>query len=438
VKTSTVKTSTAKVAAAKVTAVVPPPGSDAGPEALIREARRRHRRRQLITGLAAVAVLASGLGAFAGLRGSGQPPAARPPAGRPRPAPAASHPAAPQAAGLIPRSTDSTVLMWPVGPGQAPGIYLDNLRTRRLRQAFTPSVDPGEFQPLMPTGRWLVYVQQGKVLAVPVDGPGRPRVLGTTLPFAPSATPGHVWLQYGIFPARRGPVRVRSVSIASGRAGPPVTLPAGTQLIAGTDAGLLLSARYGSPLLLWTPGAMPVSLPYSARAQALAVSARLVAYETGCRNEGTAQNLSYGGNYGYSACRMLRVYDVVTGRLRSFAAPPGTSGWVPVHGGYWSVSAIARSGAVLAAEAVVPPDSRGVARVFVLHLTGRHRRATAVPSSAAFLLSVTAWSPDGSWLFYQGPGQRLAAYQVATGRVRSSSTPCCQYAVMAAIRSLPG
>jgi hypothetical protein len=422
----------------KNTVIAPAPGPGSEAEALIKEARRRHRRRQLITGLAAVAMLASGLGAFAGLRGSGQPPA-RSSAGRPRPAPAASHPAAPRAAGLIPRSTDSTVLMWPAGSGQAPwGIYLDNLSTRRLRQALTPSVDPGEFQPLMPAGRWLVYVRQGRVMAVPVDGPGRPRVLGTTLPFAPSATPGHVWLQSGIYPARRGPVRARLVSIASGRAGPPVTLPAGTQLIAGTDAGLLLSARYGRPMLLWNPGAAPVALPYSPRAQALAVSARLVAYETGCRNEGTAQNLSYGGNYGYSACRMLRVYDVVTGRLRSFAAPAGTSGWVPSHGGYWSVGAIARSGTVLAAEAVVPPDSRGVARVFVLHLTRRHRRVTAVPSSAAFLLSVTAWSPDGSWLFYQGPGQRMAAYQVATGRVRASSTPCCQYAVMGTVRSLPG
>ena len=118
-------------------------------------------------------------------------------------------------------------------------------------------------------------------------------MLGRTLSFAPSATPGHVWLQYSIFPHRPGPVRVRPVSIATEQAGPPVTLLAGTQLIAGTDAGLLLSARYGRPLQLWNPGAVPSALPYSSRAQALAVSARLVAYETGCRNEGTAQNLSY-------------------------------------------------------------------------------------------------------------------------------------------------
>ena len=92
----------------------------------------------------------------------------------------------------------------------------------------------------------------------------------------------------------------------------------------------------------------------------------------------------------------------------------------------------------MAAEAVIPPGSQGIARVFVLHLTGPDTQATAVPSSAAFLLSVTAWSAHGSWLFYQGPGQHMWAYQVTTGRVRSSKTTCCQYAVMAAIKSPPG
>jgi hypothetical protein len=98
----------------------------------------------------------------------------------------------------------------------------------------------------------------------------------------------------------------------------------------------------------------------------------------------------------------------------------------------------ARTQLIAGTDAGLLPDSRGMARVFVLHLTGRHRPATAVPSSAAFLLSVTAWSPDGSWLFYQGPGQRMQAYQVRAGRVRSSRTPCCQYAVMGTVRSPPG
>ena len=146
--------------------MVPAPGPGAEAEALIKEARRRQRRRYAVTGLAVAAVLASALGAFAGLHRVSQPP----PAGRQRAGPARSRRQPrrrPQAPGRIPRSVDSTVLMWPVGSGQARGIYLDNLRTRRLRQAYTPSVDPGEFQPLMPAGRWLVYVRQARVLAVP-------------------------------------------------------------------------------------------------------------------------------------------------------------------------------------------------------------------------------------------------------------------------------
>jgi hypothetical protein len=420
----------------KDTVIAPAPGPGAETEALIREARWRHRRRQLSTVLAAVAVLASGLGAFAGLRGSGQPPAVGRPAGRPHPKSAASHAAGPPAPRPIPRSVDSTVLMWPVGSGQAPGIYLDNLRTRRLRQAFTPSVDPGEFQPLMPTGRWLVYIQEGRVLAVPADGPGKPRVLGKTLLFAPSATPGHVWLEYGFF--GHGPNEVRSVDISSGQAGPPIALSGATRLIAGTEAGLLLSARYGSPLQLWNSGTAPRTLPHSARAQGFDVTPQLVAYDTGCRNEATAQSLSYEANAGFSVCRMLRVFDVTTGRLRSFAAPPGTVGWIANHGGFVNVSAIARSGTMMAADAVIPPVGHGRVRAFVLRLTGGHRRPATVPSSTAFLWAGTAWSARGSWLFYQGPGQRMRAYQVTTGRVRSSSTPCCQYAVMATVKSPPG
>ena len=52
----------------KSTAVVPEPGP--GVEALIKEARRRQRRRYAATGIAAVAVAAAALGAFAGLHGA--------------------------------------------------------------------------------------------------------------------------------------------------------------------------------------------------------------------------------------------------------------------------------------------------------------------------------------------------------------------------------
>ena len=331
--------------------------------------------------------------------------------------------------------------MWPAGLGQGDTIALDNLRTGQLRQA-APVVDPGENQPIMLVGGWIVYVSSNSVLATDAVT-GKTRALGNTLAFAPSAAPDEVWLEYGYYDPGTAAVTVRSVPVADGRPGPPVTLPKGTQLIAGTNAGLLLEPRFGGvggPFWLWTPGTAPKALPYSSSAEGFAVSPRLVAYGGNCANPSTAQSLSYGGNFGYYACRTLRVFDVVTGRLRSFAAPPGTTGWAPTHGGNWawSVSEIAPSGQMMAAEAVVPPDSQGITRVFTLHLTGRDTRATAVPSSAAFLLSVTAWSPDSSWLFYQGPGQQMWAYQVTTGQARSSTITCCQYAVMATINSPPG
>ena len=89
------------------------------------------------------------------------------------------------------------------------------------------------------------------------------------------------------------------------------------------------------------------------------------------RNPGTSPNLSYGGDFGYYACRTLRVFNVVTGKLLSFAAPSGTNGWVPGRGFDWSLSAIAPSGTLMAAKAVIPPDGRGIIREFVLRLSGR-------------------------------------------------------------------
>jgi len=93
---------------------------------------------------------------------------------------------------------------------------------------------------------------------------------------------------------------------------------------------------------------------------------------------------------------------------------------------------------MIAAYAATRPQGDGRTRLYVLRLTGAGRPVTAVPSSAAFLYARTGWSARGSWLLYQGPGKHLWAYQVTTGKVRSSGTPCCQYTVMATVKSPPG
>ena len=286
----------------KSTAVVPAPGP--GVEALIREARRHQHRRYAAIGVAVAAVLAAALGAFAGLHGAGGPRRASPP----RPGLQARPSAGPHGAGPIPASVDTTVLMWPTGPGQDGTIDLDNLRTGTLRLA-APVVDPGEYQPIMLVSGWIVYVSNNSVWAADAVT-GKTRVLGRALAFAPAAAPGDVWLEYGSYDDSSA-VTVRSVPVSRGRPGPPITLPAGTQLIAGTDAGLLLEPRgeVGGPFWLWTPGTAARALPSSSAAEGFAVSPRLVAFGTGCANPSTAQSLSYGGNFGYYACRTLRVLE---------------------------------------------------------------------------------------------------------------------------------
>jgi len=402
-------------------------------QALIREARRRQRRRYAAAGIALAALLAGALGLLAYLHGTGGPRRG----GLLRPGLAAGHSIGSHRPGRIPASVGATVVMWP-GPGQDGTIDLDNLRTGTRRPA-APVADPGEYQPILLVSDRIVFASKDGVRASDAVT-GKTRLLGRALAAAPSARRGDVWLEYGYY--QPGAVTVRSVPVYGGRPGPPISLPRGTQLVAGTDAGLLLEphgAEVGGPFWLWTPGTAPRALAFSRAAEGFSVSPRLVAFGTRCANSSTAQTLSSGGNFGYYACRTLRVLDMVTGRMKSFPAPPGTTGWAPTHGGNWawSASEIAPSGKLMAAQAVLPPESEGISRVFVVHLTGPDTRATPVPSSAAFLLSVTAWSPDSSWLLYQGPGEHMWAYQVATRQVRSSATSCCQYAVMATINSRP-
>ena len=155
----------------------------ADPNALIKEARRRQRIRYLLTAGALVAVCGTGTGLYATMRGNPPPP--RPSPSPPRPSPAVSlEPAAPRLPPIA-----AKVLMWPPS-----GV--DDLRTGHYIQTDKFELCCGDYQPLMITaGRWLVFVGNG-VTAIRSDLSGRPRVLGKTPFFAPSATPGAVWLEY--------------------------------------------------------------------------------------------------------------------------------------------------------------------------------------------------------------------------------------------------
>jgi hypothetical protein len=337
----------------------------------------------------------------------------------------------------------TAVLMWPVvahgeyptfGPHQWPSAYVDNLATGRLSRRHKLAFAGGDYRPyLVRAGRWVVYVGDGGAMAIRDNLKGRPRVLGRTPFFAPAASPGHVWLERvrGYFGAG-GRASVWQVSIRTGHRGPVIGLPRGSQLVTGTRAGLLLEVLRGHDfaLALWHPGGTPRALPDAPRSDyGLDANSRLVAYGTGCRDHTTARN-----DY-YPTCQMLRVFDVVTGRVQSFRRPAGTAGWMPL--GIGVTPAIAPGGRMIAAYAATLPLSRGRGqdRLFVLRLGGIGGAPRAVPSSAAVLVPRTAWSADGSWLFFQGPRGHLWTYQVSSGQVRASGTPCCGYAVMAAFPS---
>jgi hypothetical protein len=414
---------------------LPGPGTD--PEAVIRQARRRQRRRYLVAGVAVVAVLAAAAAVLTAA-GSGSRP--QPPVGRPaRAAPAHVIRPAP-VPGLILGGAATAVVMWPVGyplftSAGGPPAYVDDLTTGHLSRRQVPGIAGGDYQPyLIRVGRWLVYVGAGGTAVISADLVGKPRVLGTTPFFAPAAAPGRIWLvRYRGGMLGQAPVRVRPAPVTGGPPGPAVTLPAGAAgvigaaaVIRGTDAGLLLEVRHGGGfgLALWAPGgSAPANLPhaYASGASVLAATSLLVAYGTGCSPD--------------SPCPMLRVFNVVTGRLVSFPAPPGTAGWVPNPSDAFST--ISPGNQMMAAYAATRPQRNGHGRLYLIQLTGPSRRARAVPSSAAPFYARATWSAKGSWLLYQGPGGHLWAYQVTTGNIRTSSTPCCQYTAMVTVPNRP-
>lgn len=418
--------------------IAPPglrPSAPADAEDLIKQARRRQRRRWLAVGVAGVVVIAGATAVVAGVTGHRHDRASA----RTHREKTTSVPRV-TAAPPIPRSIGTTVLWWPAGFGQCCGaVAEDNLSTDRITQGQEPDIAEGDFQPLLTqVGGWFVYVGS-RVSAIRADLRGHPHVLGTTWSFAPAAASGFVWL-FNIRSDMQGPIQAQLVPVAGGRARPPITLPAGAELpvVRGTDAGLLLPGwQRPYALTLWNPGRPARILPYSPSAGAgFDASPRLVAYGTSCSWQVTAQNNPAEPNAGYQTCKELRVFDVVTGKLTSFPSPAGTGGWVP--NGFNLVSAISHDNQLIAAYAATLPQGTGHVRLYVVRITSPASRPTPVPASTAFIYARSAWSANDSWLLYQGPGEHLWAYQVTTGRTGASSTACCQYSVMVTTPSRPG
>jgi hypothetical protein len=269
--------------------------------------------------------------------------------------------------------------------------------------------------------------------AIPDNLRGRPRVLAATPFFVPAADPRRVWLFRGFRTGAQARIRAWTVAVTGGRASRAARLPAGDYLpaVRGTQAGLLVQDRHG--LTLWQPGVRQRALPYSPDvSDGFDATSRLVAYGTGCASHVTSENESSQPGDGYDACAMLRIFNVVTGKLTSIKAPAGSAGWVP--NGFGLASAISSHGAMIAVYAAVRPAASGRVRLYQMRTQGpAASRPRLVPASAAFLYARTAWTLRGGWLLYQGPGEHLRAFQPATGATRKSTIPCCKYTVMAAV-----
>ena len=61
-----------------------------------------------------------------------------------------------------------------------------------------------------------------------------------------------------------------------------------------------------------------------------------------------------------------------------------------------------------------------------MRITDATGRPMAVPVSAARPEPQDGLVAGGSWLFYQGPRERMWAYQASSGHVRGSATSCCR------------
>lgn len=401
--------------------------ADSVVEALIEEARQRHRRRQRRIGLLVIILMT--VAAAVVLVGSL--------AGRHQPSRPTAHAQVPAVGGRMLPGAHTILITWPAGSCCESGtrLYVDDLGRGKLSQRVSPGISGGDIPyVLTPVGRWLVYsgAYHGVVgvWAIRDDLAGRARLLGRDGVVVPSAVPGQVLV---VSPSEN---TIRSVSVGSGRPGPPIRLPrpAGS-VLAGTDRGYLVVTT-GGVLELWRPGGPPKIISTVGRGGAglgFAMDARTVVYGSACTDEYVTSTRWYANvPVGYSVCQVLHVINLVSGRRLSFAAPNGTLGWAS-YGSIQTDSSIAPGDGLLAAPAEVSPAGDGKVRLFVLRLGQANAQPLAVPRSDAPGYAISTWSTS-LWLFYEGPGGTVQAFQPATSQSANLGIPCRQCMAMVSVR----
>ncbi|HET6869147.1 MAG TPA: hypothetical protein VFH80_24765 [Solirubrobacteraceae bacterium] len=332
------------------------------------------------------------------------------------------------------------LLFWPAGApefvypsgGSGRTVAVAEPSSDRRSVRLIPGIAPGDFPvALLPVGRWLVYNGDRGVSAIASTFSGRPHVLGRAAFFVPAGVAGHVLLVRTDRSTGR-PVSVQSVSVLSGKSAPPRRLPAGTlDVVEGSATGLVLVSQRGA-VQTWTPGRsrhMVANLHGLREDAGIASDPRFLVYASGCAIKEATSGFPR-TPVGYHVCAALNIVNLVRLERRTFPAPPGTIGWTPA--GFGANAGIAPDDTMLAASAATAPANKGRAQLFLLRLRGGGG-TTAVPQSTARLYARTAWSRDGAWLFYQGPGERLRALNIQSGKSYSRPLRCCQYTAMLAI-----
>ena len=371
-----------------------PPGwlPDAGPapEAVIREARRRQRRRWLAAGVAMVTVAAGAAAVIADSGAGGRPrPSGRPAAVTPRPAPSVM-------SGLpMPAGSSVRLLL----TGRRPAWF--SLATRRAEPikglpwnragyGFTRVVGGWSAQPY-PAGPGCLPTCAGPPLPNYFIADGSPRAarIGPGYGVRASEGRGAVWLVTfrrsadDIFTT---PARAQLVTTAERPAGPRVRLPAGYLIQRAVGGDLLLAPVSEGPgtvrYKLWDPAARRVARTFS---DVIAAAPQQVAWGPVCAH-----------------CP-VHVLDLLTGATATIPVLRGT--WASNNGTF---SPGGRFLAFLLTARMAPDGEAILWRIAVIDT--RTRRLLAVPGSTLSLAAAQRLS-----FGWQASGHRLIAVLPTSG-----------------------
>jgi hypothetical protein len=226
--------------------------------------------------------------------------------------------------------------------------------------------------------------------------PGRPAArLGPASYALASARPGRTWLveQTGD-PDRWFGVR----EVALGRATARATLPLGQRPVAGMSGGLLVQvAGPGGGLAVWDPrtGRLSRRLSGAGPPAVVVASGRVAAWV-----EESALHLA----------------DLVTGRDRVVAPPPGSDGFA-------APGAFSPDGRTLAAVTQAGFSTRPALALVAVDRASAVRVRGSDGALADRCSPCLAWAPAGDWVFFNrlGPGFAIGAYRL--GRAGAVTVP---------------